>query len=34
MLGVDTDGHVTALKSSGESSGIDESLKEYTNAVS
>ena len=34
VLGVDTDGHVTALKSSGESGGIGESLKEYTNAVS
>lgn len=33
-LGVDTDGHVTALKSSGESGGIGESRKEYTNAVS
>ena len=34
VLGVDTDGHVTALKSSGESGGIGESLKEYMNAVS
>ena len=34
VLDVDTDGHVTALKSSGESGGIGESLKEYTNAVS
>ena len=34
VLGVDTDGHVTALKSSGESGGIGESLKECTNAVS
>ena len=34
VLGVDTDGHVTALKSFGESGGIGESLKEYTNAVS
>lgn len=34
MLGVDTDGHVTALKSSGEFGGIGGSLKEYTNAVS